>query len=707
VDVKKDILWRMYITYLVFCLLGAVIVFKVVRIQFTSKENMAKQTEALRTQMRTIEASRGNIYSDNNSLLATSIPFYEIRLDLLANGLTNENFSKNIDSLSLCLSNMFRDKNADAYKAMMMDARVDSNRYLLIQRKVKHDQLLKLKKFPLFDLGKNKSGLIVIKESKRSRPYGYLAARTIGYERVNKDKPSDTTRAGLEGAYSKYLNGVNGEQLMKKVGPRWKPVSEKYSIMPQNGCDIISTLDIHLQAVAEEALHNQLIKHQAKSGCVIVMEVETGYIKAMANLTLDDEGQYYESFNHSIGTSMEPGSTMKLASAIVALEQNAIRPNDIVHTGNGIWKPYANDDFEMKDTHANGDITFEEAFMHSSNIGISRPIFDYYKSKPSQFIDGLKKLGMHLPVGIDLKGEANPYIKKPGDRTWSGTSLPQTSIGYEVRSTPLQTLTLYNAVANNGKMVKPQFVKEIKNGLITVKKFEPIVLNEKICSDKTLAQVRHMMELVVEKGTGKELKSASFKIAGKTGTAQILEPNGHYSKEKYLASFAGYFPANQPKYSCIVVIRETKSGQIYGAEISAPVFKEIADKIYSRKLELHHYLNSPFQHMATAPEMKNTRYTDAQMLLKEMKLKSINEDNGAEWVRTGKDKRKITMKPLVTHADVVPDVIGMGLKDAMSLLEEKGLRVIVHGAGTVTRQSLPAGNRAYKGQKIIIELRLS
>ncbi|HYG51172.1 MAG TPA: penicillin-binding transpeptidase domain-containing protein [Flavobacteriales bacterium] len=696
----------MYVTYLVFCILGAVIVFKVVRIQFTSKENMARQTEALRTQMRTIEASRGNIYSDNNSLLATSIPYYEIRMDLYADGLTNENFTKNVDSLSLCLANLFRDRTVDAYKARLVEARADTNRYLLIQRKVKHDQLLKLKKFPLYNLGKNKSGLIIIKENKRSRPYGYLAARTIGYERVDRDRPTDTTRAGLEGAYSKFLNGINGQQLMKKVGPRWKPVSENYSVMPQNGCDIISTLDIHLQAVAEEALHNQLIAHQAKSGCVVVMEVETGYVKAIANLTLDEEGEYYESFNHAIGTSMEPGSTMKLASTIVALEQNAVKPEDIVHTGTGVWKPYADDDFEIKDTHGNGDITFEQAFVVSSNIGISRPIWDNYRGKPSQFIEGLKKLGVHLPVGIDLKGEANPYVKKPGDRTWSGTTLPQMSIGYEIRSTPLQTLTLYNAVANNGKMVKPQFVKEIRRGITTIKQFEPVVLNEKICSDKTLKQVRKMMELVVERGTGKELKSANFKIAGKTGTAQILE-HGRYSKEKYLASFCGYFPANRPKYSCIVVIRETKSGQYYGAEISAPVFKEIADKIYSRKIELHNYLNTPFQKMTEAPELKNTRYSDAQMLLKEMKLKSLSDDDGATWVRTGKKGRKVTLTTLATHENIVPDVIGMGLKDAMALLEEQGLKVIVHGTGTVKRQSLPAGNRVYKGQKIIIELRLS
>lgn len=679
------------------------VVFKAIRIQFTSKETMVKQAEALKTQMRVIEASRGNIYSDNGSLLATSMPFYELRMDLGADGLTEKNFTENLDSLCIQMAYLFQDKSPSEYKDKLMQAKADTNRYLLLQRKVKHGDLLKLKKFPLFKLGRNKSGLIVIKESKRSRPYGYLAARTIGYERIDPDKPSDTTRTGLEGAYGKYLAGRNGEQLMKKVGAHWKPVSEKYNVLPQDGADLYSTIDIHLQAVAEDALNSQLIKHEAKSGCAIVMEVETGYIKAIANLSRDEDGQYYEYFNHAIGTSMEPGSTMKLASAIVALEDGAVTPQTMVPTGNGSHMYY---DLDMKDTKGHGDITFEESFVVSSNIGISLPIFNYYRKKPQQFVEGLKKLGIHLPLGIDLKGEAKPFLKDPVDkRNWYGTTLPQVSIGYEVKMTPLQTLTLYNAIANNGKMVKPQFVKEIKRGVKTVKEFEPIVLKEKICSDKTLMSVKKMMELVVERGTGKELKSASFKIAGKTGTAQIYE-NGRYSKEKYLASFCGYFPADKPKYSCIVVIRETKSGQYYGAEISAPVFKEIADKIYSRKIEMHNYLNSPFKKRKAAPEFKNTKYNDAQMLAKEMKVKYKVSDEGAEWVRNVEEGKKIKMVELKGGENKVPDVIGMGLKDAVHLLEEKGLTVVVRGVGTVFRQSVPAGNAVYKGQRVLIELKL-
>jgi cell division protein FtsI (penicillin-binding protein 3) len=382
-----------------------------------------------------------------------------------------------------------------------------------------------------------------------------------------------------------------------------------------------------------------------------------------------------------------------------------VEPSTIVHTGDGAYKFYQGDDFVMRDTKPHGDITFEEAFITSSNIGISRPIFDAYRRTPSRFVDGLKKLGVHLPVGIDLMGEAKPFVKNPSSgNQWTGITLPQMSVGYEIRTTPLQTLTLYNAVANNGKMVKPQFVKEIRRGLTVLKKTEPVVLNEKICSDKTLKEVQHMMEMVVKKGTGTSLKSANFSIAGKTGTAQIYE-NGHYSHEKYLASFCGYFPTNKPKYSCIVVIRETKSGQYYGAEIAGPVFKEIADKIYSRKIEMHDYLNSPFQHMSEAPDMKNTKYSDAKTLLRDMKLKSVSDDMGATWVRTGKQGRKVKMSQMTEYDTKVPDVIGMGLKDAVHLLEKNGLNVVVKGKGAVYRQSIPAGNKIYKGQKIIIDLR--
>ncbi len=692
----------MYLAYFAFCILGAVVVFKAVRVQMTPKETMVKQTKALKTQMRIIEASRGNIYSDNGSLLATSIPFYEVRMDLAADGLKNENFYSNVDSLAICLSTLFKDKSTNEYRQKLIEAKADKNRYFLIKRKIKHADLLKLKKFPLFRDGKNKSGLILIKENKRSRPYGYLAARTIGYERQDKDKLKNFTRIGLEGAFTNALTGTNGEQLMKLIGNRWKPVSDKYTTMPKDGEDIISSLDIHLQSVAENALLEQLVKHEAKSGCVVVMEVETGFVKAIANLTRDENGNYYEYFNHAIGTAMEPGSTMKLASSIVALEDGAIHPSDTIHTGNGTYKYY---DLEMKDTKAHGNLTFEEAFAVSSNIGISKPIFKYYKKNPAKFVTGLKKLGVHLPVGIDITGEADPYVKTPADRnSWSGTTLPQMAIGYEIKQTPLQTLTLYNAVANNGKMVKPQFVQEIKQGIRTTKTFSPIVLNEKICSDTTLKIVRRMMEKVVNEGTAKKLKSASFSIAGKTGTAQIYE-NGHYSKDKYLASFCGYFPADHPKYSAIVVIRETKSGAYYGADISAPVFKEIADKIYSRKLELHQYLNSPFRKMKTAPDVKSTSLVDAMTLASELHLKKVVNEIGAAWVKASSKGRRLVLTELAMNSTTVPDVIGMGLKDAIHVLENNGLRVHVAGIGKVFRQSLPAGNKIYKGQQITITLK--
>ena len=703
-EVKKDILWRMYLMYFVLCLFAMLVVFKVFSIQFTSKETMKEKAANLKTMLRTIPSSSGDLYSDNESLLATDIPVYELRMDMKADGLKDDEFYKQIDSLSICLANLFRDKDASAYKSRLTEAKKDGNRFFLVKRKVSHSELIKLKKFPLFRDGKNKSGLIELKENKRSRPFGFLAARTIGYVRIDKDNPALITRVGIEGAYSKYLRGVDGKKLMQRIGNSWKPVSERYEVIPKDGADVYTTIDINLQDVAENALLKQLQEHNAKSGCVILMEVETGYIKAMANLTKDENGGYYEYFNHAIGTAMEPGSTMKLASLLVLFEDRLASPSDKVETGNGSFK--YNNQFTMHDTKAHGTITLQEAFEVSSNIGCSRPVYNSYRRNPEKFVNGLKRLGLHQPIGIDLTGEAKPFVKTPDRSDWSGTTLPQMSIGYEIKMTPLQTLVLYNSIANNGKMMKPQFVKYIKRGSRIEKEFEPIVLKEKIVSQRTIDMIRPLLEGVVERGTATKLKSASFKIAGKTGTAQIALEGGGYDKEKYLASFCGYFPADKPKYSCIVVIRETKSGQFYGAEIAAPVFKEIADKIYAKNLQLHDYLNDPFTHGKEAPVVKTTTSKDAQILAAALgiKVKGI-DDIGASWVKTIPKGKKVEFKAVDYNEMQVPDVRGMGLKDALYLLENRGMAVIVKGSGEVKQQSLLPGTKTYQGQKIVIELR--
>lgn len=706
-DDKKNIMWRIYMVYFGICFIAIAVVIQVIRIQIVPKEDMIKRAENYSTDLRTIEATRGNIYSDNGSLLATSIPIYEIRMDLKADGLKQEIFEENIDSLCYYLSQLFKDKSKTEYKNKLLEARREGNRYLLIQNKVNYNQLQRLKKFPLYKLGTNKSGLIVIKHEKRSRPYDLLAARLIGYERPDPDNPNYTVRVGLEGAFSKELSGINGKQLCKRVGSYWKPVNDEYDIAPVDGADVITTLDINIQDVAEKALLNQLVNHQAKNGCVVLMEVETGYIKAMANLSYDEKNkQYYEYYNQAIGIATEPGSTFKLASLIVALEDGFIKITDSVKTGNGTYKYF---DFEMKDTKAHGTISIEEAFAYSSNIGISKPIYQYYSKNPKKFIDGLKKLGLHEPLQLDIHGEAKPYIKETSDRTWSGLSIPQIAIGYETKLTPLQILAFYNAIANSGKKMKPQFVKEIKRNGRVIKQFKPIVLQDKICSEKTIADAKKMMEAVVKYGTAKNLKAASFEIAGKTGTAKIKkERAGNYQNNfEYQASFVGYFPANEPKYSCIVVISAPDvSTGYYGNAVAGPVFKEIADKIYASSLEFHEKQeNEILLADKKFPQVKNGRKSDIEKLLKSLNIPSITDDFGSEWVKPINNENKIALVKMNEEQNTIPDLQGMGLKDALYLLENKGLYVKVKGSGQVVYQSLLPGYKYQKGESINIELR--
>lgn len=694
-------MWRIYLIYFGLCLFAIFIVVKVVRIQVDASSVTDQQTPLL-TDMRTIEAVRGNIYSDNGSLLATSIPIYEVRMDMKADGLSNDTFYTHVDSLAIELSRLFKDKSSAQYRSGLIEAKKEGNRYYLVKNKIRYPELQQMKKFPIFRLGKNKGGFIVIKENKRSRPYGLLAARLIGYERNDPQNPSYKVSVGLEGSYSEILNGINGKQLMKKIGNKWRPVSDHFEVNPEDGADLYTTLDINIQDVAENALLNQLKTYEAKSGSVVLMEVKTGFVKAMANLQRSEDGEYYEFYNQAIGTSTEPGSTFKLASAIVALEDGAIQPTDSVKTGKGVYKYY---NLTMRDSKPHGTLTFHHAFEVSSNIGISKPIFEYYKSQPQKFVDGIKKLGIHLPLGLDIKGERNPYVKDPSNRNdWSGVTLPQMSIGYEVKLTPLQILAFYNAVANNGKMVKPQFIREVKKNGKTVERREPVVLNEKICSDKTLKLVHAMLEGVVERGTATNLKASSFKIAGKTGTAQILA-EGSYQRKKYLASFVGYFPAEDPVYSCIVSIMEpnVETGY-YGNAVAGPVFKEIADRIYSRTLELHEKKRQNLIASEELPSVRTGRAHDISEVISQLEISSAQNDQGAEWVRTVQQGKKIQTKPVTYAENKVPDVKGMGLKDALFLLENRGLVVKIKGSGKVRNQSISSGVDIVPGETILLEL---
>ncbi|HKK63712.1 MAG TPA: penicillin-binding protein 2, partial [Bacteroidales bacterium] len=548
-SLKKDILVRVSIIYFVMVVFAVAILGKLFLLQIVDKNRWEEEAVSGIT-YKTIEPNRGNIYSSEGRLLAVSVPYYEVRMDMRSEAFTRDIFDRNVDSLSIKLARMFRDYHWTRYKQNLVRAREKGNRYFLVKRNVTYDQLQELKQFPIFRLGRYRGGTIFIQQNRRIRPHGMLAARTIGYTM----KGDIGSVVGFEGAYDSELSGVEGYRLMQKIpGGYWMPVSDKNEIEPRDGYDVISTIDIELQDVAEYALLSQLQKHDADHGSVVVMEVATGRIRAIANLGKTEEGKYEENYNYAIGESTEPGSTFKLASAIAMLEDGLVTADEKLDVGDGVI--YYND-LRLEDSgdEGLGEITFREAFEKSSNVGISMLVNEHYKTDPGAFIDRLYRLGLNRQLGIEIKGEGKPDIKYTDSPLWSAVSLPMISIGYEVRLTPLQVLTFYNAVANNGKMVKPRFVEEISYHGESVKRFKSEVLNHKICSDQTLQTVRAFLEGVVENGTARNLRNSYYKIAGKTGTSQIADAKHGYSKGRYQASFVGYFPSDNPQYSCIVVV---------------------------------------------------------------------------------------------------------------------------------------------------------
>lgn len=698
-DVKRDILKRVYLMYGFFLLFGIAILVQVFRIQIVQGQDWIAMAESQTLAYKNIDALRGNIFADDGSLLATSLPTYEIRMDLKAEALTDEVFNKGIDSLSLALSDLFKDKSAREYKLELERARKAGERYHLIKRRVTYLELKKLREFPIFRKGRYKGGFLYIQKNERARPFKILAARTIGYDREGQ-KP-----VGLEGAYDKVLRGTSGKRLMQKIaGGVWMPVNDENEVEPEDGADLYTSIDINIQDVAEHALMKQLIKHNSDHGCVVLMEVETGLVKAIANLSRNSDGSYSENYNYAIGESTEPGSTFKLVSLLAAMEDGYIDLDDSVDTQDGQVQYY---DRVMKDSHEGGygKISVQRVFEVSSNVGTSKLIQKFYGKNPQQFIDRIYKFNIHKPLNLEISGEGVPRIKKPKDKDWYGTTLPWMSIGYESRLTPLQILTFYNAIANNGKMVKPIFVKEIRKHGRLVKKMPVQVISESICSKETVNKAKKMLEGVVENGTASNLKNATYKIAGKTGTAQIANDKYGYkyeSKISYQASFCGYFPADNPKYSCIVVVNAPSNNVYYGNLVAGPIFKEIADKVYATNLKIHPPLTVEKQ-LAIIPISKNGSKEDLHKVLNKLNVK-VHGRAHENWVKTTAKENVIEIQNLTITSGLIPNVVGMSLKDAVYLLENKGLLVKVIGKGLIKNQSIPPGQPIQKGNVITLEL---
>jgi len=663
----KNISYRIYLVAFSIFLMTIAITFKLTKIQWSEGDFYRKLAKERTVRNFVIPANKGNIYSSDGSLLATSIPNYNIRFDAVApKGVA---FEKNVQPLADSLAKMLG-KPSSFYHTQLRMARANKNRYLLVARNLSYTEYIKIKGFPLFNLGANKGGMITEQETVREHPIGKIAERTIGYDRI--DENGIRVGKGIEWSFRKYLNGKDGKVLKQKIAKgQWKPIRDVNEVDPQDGYDVISTIDVYIQDIAHHALLKQLKEFKAEHGCVVVMETKTGKIKAISNLgkLKETDSTYFETTNYAIAESHEPGSTFKLVDMIALLDDHKIDTSKVYDSKGGIIDYRGN---KVRDSHEGGygKISLARGFEVSSNTIMVQAVYENYRNNPQQFVDRIDRMGLNKPLGLPFQGEGKPYIPQPSDKHWSAISLPWMAFGYGVSVTPLQSLTLYNAVANNGEMVKPQFVSEIKEWNKVIKKYNKEIINPKICSEETIAKLKAVLQNVVKRGTGSKLYSKDFSMAGKTGTAQANYGHNGGSEKHYISSFVGFFPAENPKYSCIVVVHKpnTSGNNYYGADVAGPVFKRIAQKIFTDSPSTNEITNL------------NKKIRKQELAYDDYKIKSSSVSK------------------------VIPNLKGMSGMDAVALLENLKLKVKVIGIGKVKKQSIPAGESLDKNKTIILEL---
>ncbi len=653
---KKQILNKLYLLTGFLFLFAAAIIYKLVQIEHIDGDKYRAEAEQGTVKTFEIAANRGSVYTADGSLLATSVSRFDVRMDAVT--ISDDAFEAGIKDLSIALSEMLG-KSADYYENKIRKARVNKNRYLFITRNLSYNDYQRLKKFPVFKLGTYRGGLIIEQRTVREHPIGKIAERAVGYDDYRG-------RVGIEGSFYEFLRGKNGKRLKQKIAKgQWKPLNDNNEIEPIDGKDIITTIDLKIQDVAHHALLAQLEKFEADHGSVVVMETKTGEIKAISNLGRTSEGTYFEQRNYAIYESHEPGSTFKLMGMVVALEDKVIDTADIIDTEKGVIRFHGK---PVRDSHHGGygEISVARVFEVSSNVGIVKIIDEHYKDHPEKFIQGLERMKIGQKIGLPIKGEGEPKIPNPKDKnSWNGLSLPWMAYGYGVSFTPLQTLTFYNAIANNGEMVRPRFVKEIRAQSNVVTKFEKEVMHPQICSQETIDKVKEMMLNVVKRGTAENIYDPNFSMAGKTGTCQTE----YWTDDtKYISSFVGYFPADEPKYSCIVVVHKPdKKKGYYGNIVAAPVFERIARKIYT-----------------DTPVVEEVTFSD--------KANKMDEAYEGYYKKANETYTK------------VPDVRNMPGMDAISLLENMGFKVNFDGIGKVKSQSIKAGSTLKRGELIKLEL---
>ncbi len=698
---KNEVLIRMYLVLTGFVLVAGLLFFQAIKISVSQGDKWREIGEKRYLKYESVTAERGNILSDNNSLLATSLDFYKIHFDTKAAGLTDKIFEKNVDSLAYCLSKHVNSSHTPGgMRKRLLDAKKKGARYMSIAKDVSFEKLEKIRKFPIFNRGRNGGGFIVESTPKRFTPFNLLAKRTIGYVR------EDAKPVGIEGAFDKYLQGQNGKRLTLRVNDKVRiPINEEAEIKPINGKDIVTSIDIDLQGITENSLLTALKHHNAQSGTAILMDVKTGAVKSIANLEKTASG-YFETYNFGVGSSIEPGSVFKLASLLALLEEGKVDLHDNIPIYRGEKEFYTE---KMEDSSSESftmdSTTVQHAFEISSNVGIASLVYDNYQGvdaegniRVKRLLNMFKKFNLYEPTGIEIHGEPDPYIKDPDNANdnWSGLTLPWMSIGYEVTMTPLQILSFYNSIANDGLYVKPYLVSEIKEGETSIEVLNPILSKRRIASRETISKAKKLLDGVVESGTARKLQTDKYNFSGKTGTSQINYRSGKKKKLGHRSSFVGYFPSHAPKYSCIVIITDPKEDEIYGADVAGPVFREIMDKIFYYKPELHKALNNykkPQLADNSLPQHFAGSLSDMTTVFDLLKL-PYKIESSSEMMTTVQARDKVlVLKERPCGENLIPNVVGMGVRDALFVLENQGMKVKVKGIGKVTAQSVKPGTR--------------
>jgi cell division protein FtsI (penicillin-binding protein 3) len=708
-EIKRDILWRVYLSFLGMVVLSFFVLGRAFYIQRFQGKHWIAMSDSMHQRIVELDADRGTIYSEDGQMLSTSIPTFDIYMDLQADGLREKNgkrFREDIDSFSIAMANYFKDKTAATYKKELQLAYKNGDRYYSLKKKLSFEDYKIFRDFPLVRSGRNKSGIIVDINSKRLSPFGLLANRTIGLSRehIASNGKVKKMNVGLEKSYDSLLTGQKGERLVRFIAGGAAVPVEGYQVEPENGKDVFTTIDVNIQDITESALMKMLLESKAQYGTAIVMETKTGKIKAMANLGERPDGSYWEDDNYALRVT-EPGSTIKLVTLLSVLEEGSSSLNDLVEVGSVGHMQVGPREVTDAEQAPKSVLTVKECFEHSSNVGMSKVAFKAFGNNPQKFKEYVHKYHMDVPVPIDLKDVPKPRLA-PLDKGKGGLmNMITMSFGYAIQVSPLQTLMLYNAVANDGKMVKPYLVNSIQNDGIVVKQFEPTVIDDNFAKASIIKAAKESMEGVVKEGTGKPaFKDMPFAVAGKTGTAHVADGSLGYHDGVYQATFVGYFPADNPVYSCIVVIRTKPYAAIhYGGSLAAPVFREIATKLYAMNVQdkKASYLvlsrdSSAYYYAGYTKDIKNVYQT--------FNLNYTDSTAKSNWSSVYADNYQPVLQADPVHAQTMPNVKGMGLKDALYLLENIGIKVTVKGRGKVITQSLLPGTALTKNSSVTIEL---